>query len=506
MVLFRASRFVIGLLIVSSSAVQAQDGDAPPVVSSLPGTAFGKAPVRLVYDHVEQTVSLLSPDGSVDEVWAWGEDAPFARVPTDRPVVVEVQNANALLYGYEVTASVAEVLPRQPTCVGRARSFVLAGGLAAGAAFMGGELPELDLDREATFGDFLDIGPLAGLAGITRGETDVATSDLIRIQQEGQRGLSELAALAGRLQAAVAATSEAVVRAARLGDSQPLDPLLAAIQADLEAVYPDLSDPAQTTAIALAAAEPTRQFVGALFVAEEAIQAGSVEDPEGALATTLIRLAGRARAVTNQAAQATDSLQVLALRITEARAATRQRTTLRPGGDIREIAIEIARAEDAVEGVRATRQRTVRAFLGPRASGLECNVAVSLVWTGRPAEYGVSPTGQLVNDAPPELRSSAAVLFEVAPPVVGRVLGLVAGAGIGNRAPDLYLGGSLRPLSPVLLTAGAVWQRTAQLPNGLALGSDIEITDTFDEDAFVDAFPRRWTPSLFVGISLIPTR
>ena len=502
----RCPLLLLSLAIGICSPASAQDDDSLPVVSSLPGTAFGKAPMRLVYDHVEQSVSLLSPDGDVQEVWAWGDEAPFARIPTDRSVVVEVRNANALLYTYQTTASVAEVLPARPTCIGRARSFVLAGGLAAGAAFSGGTLPDVDPDQDLRFPDLLNQEALGVLAGLTRGEGDLATSDLIRIQQDGQRGLRELGSLVARLQAAVAKTSESIVRAARLGDSQPIDPLLAAIQADLEAIYPDLSDPAQTTAVALMATEDIRQPVGALFATEVAIQSGAVEDPDGALATTLLRLAARARVVTDEAAQAADSLQVLALRVATARAATRQRTTLRPGDDIREVAIEIARADDAVEGVRATRQRTVRAFLGPRAARLECNVAVSLVWTGRPPEYGVSPTGQLVNDAPPELRSSAAVMFEVAPPVVGRVLGLVTGAGIGNRAPDLYLGGSLRPLSPVLLTAGAVWQRTARLPDGLALGSAVEITETFEEDAFVDAFPRRWTPSLFVGISLIPTR
>lgn len=501
------STFLLVLALGLASSALAQDEDLPPVVSSLPGTAFGKAPLRLVYDHVEQTVSLLSPGGDVEEVWEWGEGAPFARVPTDRPVVVEVRNANALLYSYKTTASVAEVLPAPPSCIGRARSFVLAGALAVGTAFSGGTLPELDdPDQSLSFPDLLNQEALGVLAGLTRGDPEFATSDLIRIQQDGQRGLSELAAFAGRLKAAVSRTSEAIVRAARLGDSQPIDPLLAAIQEDLDALYPDLSDPARTTAVALAATEGVHQPVGAVFAVEDAIQRGSVEDPDGALATTLLRLADRARVVTGDVAEAADSLQVLALRIAEARADTRQRTTLRPGSDLREVAIEIVRADDAIEGVRATRQRTIRAFLGPRPRGLECNVAVSLVWTGRPAEYGVSPTGQLVNDAPPELRSSAAVLFEVAPPVVGRVLGLVTGAGIGNRAPDLYLGGSLRPLSPVLLTAGAVWQRTARLPDGLELGSAVEISETFDEDAFVNAFPRRWTPSLFVGISLIPTR
>lgn len=495
---------LLSFAVALATPASAQD-DAPPVVSSMPGAAFGKAPVRLVYDHVEQTVSLVSPGGDTDEVWEWGEEAPFARVPTDRPVVVEVRNANALLYTYETTASVAEVLPAPPSCIGRARSFVLAGALTAGTAFSGGALPELEPDETLSFPDVLAQEGLGVLAGLTRGDPEFATSDLIRVQQDGQRGLSELAAFARRLEASVSQTTNAIVRAARLGDSQPIDPLLASIQANLETIRPDLSDPAQTTVVALAATEGLRQPVGALFVVEDAIQRGSVEDPDGALAMTLLRLADRARVVAGEVAQAADSLQVLALRIAEARAATRQRTTLRPGSDLREVAIEINRSEDAVEGIRATRQRIVRAFLGPRTRGIECNVAVSLVWTGRPPEYGVSPTGQLVDDAPPELRSSAAVLFEVAPPVVGRALGLVTGAGIGNQAPDLYLGASLRPLSPVLLTAGAVWQRTARLPDGLELGSAVEITEDFDEDAFVDAFPHRWTPSLFVGISLIPT-
>ena len=480
----------------------AQEEDAP-VVSSMPGEAFGKAPVRLVYDHVTQTVSLLSPGGEVDGVWAWGEEAPFARVPTDRSGVVEVRNANTLLYAYETSATVAEVLPAQPSCARSARAFVLAGGLATGTALQPDEL--LDPDS-GSFGDLLDLEALGPFIGGIRGDLDYSTSDLVQIRRDGQRSLQEVEALAGRLQAAVQVTHEAMVRAARLGDSQPIDPLLESIQKELDALYPELSDPARTTAVALEAVEAVAAPIGALFSVEEAVEQQTVEAPDGALVQVVLGLAERARAATVRTGNAADSLQALALRIADARAATRQRTTLRPGKDIREIAIELTPAEDAMEGVRPTRLRTVRAFLGPRAAGLSCNVAVSLVWTGRSAEYGVSPTGQLVNDAPPELRSSAAVLFEVAPPVVGRVLGLVTGAGIGNRAPDLYLGGSLRPLSPVLLTAGAVWQRTARLPDGLELGSEIEITGTFDESAFLDAFPRRWTPSLFVGISLIPTR
>ena len=131
---------------------------------------------------------------------------------------------------------------------------------------------------------------------------------------------------------------------------------------------------------------------------------------------------------------------------------------------------------------------------------------MTLTFSPQPTAYGVRfGDGTIFDDTPEGLRSAPAVLFELSPPAIGSVFGLVGGVGLGDAfAPDLYAGASLRLLRPVLITGGAVWRRSRTLPDGLALGDVVAADADFDAQAFLDDLPHTWAPSLFVGLSVAP--
>ena len=103
----------------------------------------------------------------------------------------------------------------------------------------------------------------------------------------------------------------------------------------------------------------------------------------------------------------------------------------------------------------------------------------NLIAACKPAIDGLEDHGVLVNDQRDDLRTAASVLFHLSPASVP--LGVVLGLGFGSsNVPDLYLGGTIRILNPVLLNAGAVWQRQQLLSGGLQEGD--AIMDPFDPD------------------------
>ena len=471
--------------------------------TSLPARAFGKAPFRLVYDHVTASTTLLDARGEAVEVWEKADGPPFAEVPTDRPVVVEVRNANALVYAYPVTAVVSEPLAAPRTCGGQGRQFVLASGLLVGGSLSPGA--NVGLGEGGSFTDFLNVD-LAGVGTLLgrRSEGGYPSAELADVVQQSRSTVSALRAAAQALTAARNETAADLVRAARLGDTQPIDPLLADIQSDLERVRPGMSDPARVPLAAGEMVPASGASLTALFAAAEAVEAGDVDDPMSSAARGVVELAAVAKAAAAEADAATEAIQLLALRVATARENVTQRTTLKPGDDLREVAIQIEEADDAVEGVLPTRAgTTVSAFLGPASGGgFGCAVAVSLTFAPPTPEYGFLD-GALVDNAEEGLGAAPAVLFEVAPPGIGSVLGLVGGVGLGaNFAPNLYAGGSFRLFRPVLLTGGVVWRRTYGLPEGFALGGTLD--DDLSEAAFLDALPREWSRTFFVGLSVTP--
>ena len=520
----------LGLLAALPAAAQDPYDDDPPYddepgqeadageITPMPEASFGKAPLRLVYDHVSGDVSLLDQRGETRETWSRADGAPYAEIPADRPVVVEVRNANPLVYRYDVQAIVSQVREPAPTCGGQGRSFALASALLAGGSLTTGVIPELP---SGGLGDELQIGDadiLALLSG-RRAGGGLSDGELRDVGREAVQAVRRLSAAAAQMAEAEAEARDGLLRAARLGDAEPLGPVLKRLQGQLDAVQPGLSDPARVPVVIEGLVPDKARSLRPLLAAAEAIQQGLVEDPAGDAAADVLELAERAQAASDELAQASAGIQQVALSAERAREATRQRVALRPSDDVRQVAIQVLPLADGIEGVVPTRTRTgdaaVQAFLGPRRRrGFACSVGVALTFAPPAPEYGVrSLDGTLVDRAEEGLRTAPAVLFELAPPVLGRVLGGVVGIGLGqNLGPELYAGGSLRLFDPVRVTGGAMWRRVRALPSGLALGDTVQADDPddpafdpdFDLDTFLEDLPREWTPSFFLGLSITP--
>ncbi|MEL6615680.1 MAG: hypothetical protein AAFQ43_08080, partial [Bacteroidota bacterium] len=189
-----------------------------------------------------------------------------------------------------------------------------------------------------------------------------------------------------------------------------------------------------------------------------------------------------------------------------------QRTTIKPGDDLREVGITIQQNDWSLEqdivGTRAT-DVPLAVFLAPRGGGgFGCSVAIAVTFSPRAPNYAfvddvlVDRLGDGTDDG---LGTAPAVLFELAPPVVGRVFGAVGGIGLGqNLAPNLYAGGSLRLFSPVLLIGGATWRRADGLPAGFSVGDSLDPDGEITEFEFLDGLEREWQRTFFFGISVAP--
>ena len=115
------------LLLIAAAALGCTLAAPAPMfaqVSELPPDVLAEeAPYRLVYDHVTATFRLLRPNGSQVAGWEASGQRALAPVPPDRPLEVVIENANTLLYTYEVTAEPVQGGRQVRACrdVGRSR-------------------------------------------------------------------------------------------------------------------------------------------------------------------------------------------------------------------------------------------------------------------------------------------------------------------------------------------------------------------------------------------------
>ena len=492
-----------GLSLPAAAQFDDPFAETDPLVSELPAGTYRKAPVRLVYAHVTRGFTLFAASGEPAETWDRADGPALAEVPNDRPVVLEVRNANALLYEYGLSALVRQQREAPLSCGGQGRQFLLAGATTLGGALTG-STPDFDA---TSLGFLLGFDPATVGATIGQRSASPMTAEAVEDAFDaGQQAQRQILALVARLSEARTSAAADLRLAALRGDVEPVGPMLDAVAARLERERTGLSDPARVPlAVAEMSPEAERAFRD-LFAAAAALEAGAVS---GALDAGFEDEVADLAAGSLDAAQALEdetlALQDLTLTLTRAREGTRQRVLLRPDYNLREVAIEITE-DPELDGLRGTRTGTVRAFLEPaRSRGFGCAVAVSLAFSPPAPQYGVSFTGVIEDTEEAGLATSPAVLFEIAPPGIGPVLGLVGGVGLGrNFTPDLYAGGSFRLFRPVLLTGGAVWRRVDQLPDGAALGGLLEDTPFIDEAAFEDALERGWEPTFFVGLSIAP--
>ena len=459
------------------AAARAQD-EAPDTVR---GPSFATDPYRLVYDHVSGRFTLYDDDGEVVRNW---RDVPVSRmqsmaapVPPSRPLELVVINANSLVYeyGFETTPLSTE---RVRVCGDMGKDFLSQGFFATTRSLLGADTPipsfknvseEVEAFRTANVRDI-------GLGTDRRARLFAQAKQAVNVHQ---RFAEHVVSLSETL-------DDSLQMIALRAETEPINQLIDALVATIDRAYPGFSDP-RIPPIML-----SRTARNATDLLNETIKMGSAGDPLGLEAEALLAN------VKNTSAAARDeviAVQRSLLRLARARAQSRQSTVLLPADVGRRVSITLTAIADSTAGfdVLPVREGEIVAYTRP-AVGLVCNVSAGLNWMRPAANYTISRDGVIVDEVEEgEIRTAPAVFFSMAPAAF-RQLALLGGVGLGEGGrPDFYLGATMRALEPILLNAGAVWQRETILPDGMNVGDPVPSSIT--------RFDRKFKPTLFFGLS-----
>lgn len=454
-----------------------------------------KAPFELRYDHLDGRLTLVNHKGSSVETWETGGrstgSAPLIPLPPDRPVVVVVQNANPLLYSYDVDAAVVAPRNLRP-CRDIGAQFAARGMFLGIGAIQGGQLPPANVGAAMGFPDL--AGVLNGLGARGGNATTLTETSLTRGLDAIRAPVSAYIDFLETIVVLGETLDDSLAVIARLSDAAPADSLLAALQASVNLTQPDLSQPAQVPRILQARLESVQQQLAILGTLSRGIAlARGTAVGEGPAANEIRRLESRIEELAPSIGSAANALQTTLLRIEQARKNTVQTFTVGPAGDYRQLTIRVEPTDD-FEDILRVRQGTIDAFTKPSVS-LLCELSLGLNWMDHPPQYGVRD-GLLINEEAGESRATPSLLLLFSTPRFP-LIGAMVGVGVGvERAPDLYAGWSFRFFDPVMINAGWIWQRERRLPAGLSVG--VEVNDPFQ----LDNLPKRYKASMFFGISL----
>lgn len=473
----------------------AQESDSVP--RGVPVEIVGeRAAFQIVYDHAGDTLVLRSPDGEPRAGWPRYQagDAPLLEVAPDRPVTVRVSNANALLYGYEVHVNtVQEKSLRTCGAVGRQFTTRAFGATVGGLRGVGegefldptGNIPELGIEEYFPTPE-------------ARGARETLTrTTLQRTLNGAEASLQSFLTFADTVRELSRTLGDSIVAIARSGEYRPIEPMLDSLYAG---IGDHLRDPAQLPASFEARLDAAAPAIQALSSVTTDIQEGRYEggrgDPLAVEAVSLMRNVRAAAELANDE-QLTDHLRLLQ----RARSMTEQTYHLAPSPNYRRIVLRLLRSnqfaetEPRLSAIPRLREGDVQMFTESVVSVL-CNFSAGFVVMDHAPDYVSDPDGLIEDRARLDDRTTVAVMFHVALSGFDPI-GALIGVGLGeDRRPDLYLGGSIRLLAPVLLNIGSVWQYERQLPGGLKLGD--EAPEEFDADDFESSYES----SLFVGVSL----
>jgi hypothetical protein len=479
------------ILPLSAQDASGQQADGQAV----PAAVYGdKAPFQVVFDHVTGDIRVESPKGELIDSWtadAAGRTvvAPLFSVPTDRPVAVRIENANPLLYNYAVRAETVREASLQ-SCSQVSRGFnagaVLGAlGTAQMATVSGMGLVDM-LAKDAPAADFSGLG--AGDEGAAFANA-AALADLVEtIAPDVEAYLDVVEPFV----AASISLPDSLRVIASLSDGQPAGPLLDELRASLQRSLRGASSAADVAGALRKTVDDYGHSVGLMHEAAAAVSAQRHMGSWANRATALsIRLGELDQATIDAASVA---LQTAHYMVEVAQRAVTQTYVTAPNPNYRRIRIELTRTGEYpdVPGFK----EGVDVFTEPAQSVL-CSLSIGFTFMDRPAEY-MSRDGSVAPAAPgDDLRTTASLMLHVGAPSVPFLRALV-GAGIGTQGmPDLYLGGSLSILQPLLLNAGWVFQRSQQLPTGSRIG------DPFPAAYLsADEFPKSWKGGFFFGVSL----
>lgn len=473
------------LLVLGATPVVTVPAQAP---DPSPNPAFARrAPYRVVLDQLAGSVELQDHRGELLDRWAPGtgpRDTPLASIPPGRPVVVEVVNANPLLYRYEVQAAVV-ARGNSMSCSGIGSRFASTGFLTSLVAVPGQASPG--------FGDPAPVG-FPPFPPATRGTAQPTASFLAAAVDQLQPAVTSYAAGLARLRDLAASLDRSLEEAAELGESVPLDSVLLRLQATLEGSLPGLRSASQVPLVVRRTLADGLEAAAELAGHAAAIRRGEYAgDSAAAPARDLLDLADAASLLDQEVPVVVRQVQARIRRIELARAGTRQQFSLEASGDYRRITVDVQPTPDFPDALRLRGGR--QEILSQPSISFLCQISIGVAFMDQTPEYAAEG-GVLVDRDASADRTAPAVLLHLATVRLPWV-GALAGLGFGARGrPDLYLGGSIRLLDPLLLNLGVVWQRAPRLPAGMALGS------TVTDPSLLADLPRRYVHGFFWGISL----
>ncbi len=475
-----------------TSSEQAQ-ANLPPVVLA------DQAAYTLAFDHTSGVIELRNHRGAVQERWETRgvarATAPLAQIPPDRPLLVVIENANSLLYEYNVSVDViGQKQINSCSNIGgqfASRAFMVSVGALQGITSP--PPPSSSLGFNQPFLDFQAMRSTRGV-GDARGAATLTEEALERSLGRVRREVESYLRFTDQVQELSVTLPQTLRTTALLAESRPIDALLADLEESIENLARGLSDPSAVADIFRDRSEAVTSSAQALETLFGQVTgggyAGSYQD-QGAVEVRTLR-----SRLQTAAGALMDSHRVLEeelLRIEKARARSTQGFSAGPSlGTYRRVTIRLRGASDPA-GAAGIRTGDVMVYTEPHV-GMACHFSVGFGIMDRPTEYDVSD-GQLVDSTQDDLRTAANVLFHVGP--LALPVSLMFGAGFGiQRAPDLFLGGTLRFFRPVLMNAGIAWQRQRVLAAGMELGA------TMPPSFRVEDLKTEYRSAFFVGLSI----
>ncbi len=474
---------VAALVLSLPAHAQAPDPSASPV--------FAKdAPYRVLLDQLTGSVEVQNPKGKVVDRWApgaGGRTTALASFSPTRPVVVELVNANPLLYRYDVSAAVV--------ARGGVKSCTDIGSRFASTGFLTSLMTAVGQARGMPMPDPNQfIVPPPPPPPVTRGDAQLTSSFLAAAASQLRTRIAAYAGMVDHIRTLSASFEDSLALAAELGESLPLDSLLARLQGSLERTLPGLRSAAQVPVVVRQMVEGNRAAVAELGSYASAIRrgqyAGESDDPA---AREILSLADAVAKLDSELPAVARRLQAQVRRLELARQGTRQTFSLEASADYRRIAVDIQPTQEFPDVLRLRTGK--QEFFSRPTAALLCQISIGVAFMERSPSFG-SENGVLVDRAATEERTAPSFMVHIASAKLPWI-GALAGVGFGGQSrPDFYLGGSLRLLDPLLVNFGLVWQRGERLPAGTSLG------DPITDPGLLSDLPSRYYRGFFWGFSL----
>lgn len=457
----------------------------PAQVAGPPASPSGRPPSRIVIDHLSRAVEVWAPGGGLVGRWSGSDDLPIAALPAGSPIEVMVTNANPLLYRYALQSNpvARKTLPACRTLGGRV---VTTGALASFATISAITQPMLMQGMGQLFAP-----PPSAVETATRGELLVTTSMLETAMQEHGPPLEHYAEFLAAIRSVGGTIEDSLALIAELGEAQPVDSLLGELQGSL-----DRMGLGRSTRVPLAVrveTEAAKPHFDALAPLVLAIQRGNYEgDASAGLSQRAYQMVAAVEAGQQDLPAAYRTLQRQLSRVETARAQTTQVFRAEQGSEVRRLTLEVEPTAEFTEVYRGRAGR-IEIFTEPTV-GFLCQVSLAVGFMDRPPTYTLQ--GNVVQQRSDGTRTGVGLLVHLATAKVP-VVGVLAGIGFGSEGgPDLYAGGTLRLLDPLMVNFGAVWQRTQQLPDGFAVGQPAP------DPGLMLNLPTKYQAGFFWGVSI----